>query len=79
MEKNTVEPGRPHDNMAHANFMVVTKVCTHTSRTYDIHCLSTATEGCTNGPECYIIRTLLVLFLILIKCGSSSVILQSNG
>ena len=72
--KNIVEPGRPHDNKARAHCMICTNVYRHTSRTCDTYCMSTATVGCTNTPEYYVILTLTVLFLILEKCGSRSVV-----
>ena len=67
MLKNIVQPARLHDNTVRAHCIVGTKVYRHTSRMCDSYCLSTATVGCTNTPECYVISTLPVLFLILKK------------
>ena len=61
------KPARLHDNTVRAHCIVGTKVYRHTSRMCDSYCLSTATVGCTNTPECYVISTLPVLFLILKK------------
>ena len=74
MWKNVMEPGRPQDNTARAHCMVGTKVYRHTSRICDTYYLSAATVGCTNTPHYYVIPTLTVLFLIVNKCGSRSVI-----
>jgi len=41
--KNIVEPGRPHYNMAHAHYVLDSKVYKHTLRICNTYCFSTAT------------------------------------
>jgi len=60
MWKNNVEQGRPQ--------MTIWRMCiacwipeatnTHTERVMFFHC----NNGCTNAPQCYVIRTLPILF-----------------
>jgi len=48
------------DNMAHAPFAEYLRLQTHTQNMYyslPFHC----NNGCTNAPQCYVIRTLAVL------------------
>jgi len=60
MWKNIVESGRPHDNMAHVHAGYL-RLQTHTHNMWHV-LLSYCNGGCSNAPECYIIRTLPVLF-----------------
>jgi hypothetical protein len=49
------------DGTAHAHCMLDTKDSRHTLRTCNTYCFFNSNGGCTNAPQCYVIRTLPVL------------------
>ena len=59
MWKNIVKLGRPHvTNMAHAGDLRLQIYIQNVYYLLLFHCNC----GCTNAPQCYVIRTLPVLF-----------------
>ena len=62
MWKMFVEWGRPHDNIAHAHCMLDTEGYKYTHSQYVILTAFHSNNVCTNVPQCYVIRTLPVLY-----------------
>ena len=64
MWKNIVEPDRVHTTIW--RMCIECRICeaTHTHSDYAIRIACHCNNGCTNAPQCYVIRTLPVLLEI---------------
>jgi len=49
-------------NMAHAHSMLDTEDCKHTLSGWAVLTASQLQSGCTNAPQCDVVRTLTFLF-----------------
>jgi hypothetical protein len=54
------------DNMAHAHCVLDTQGYKYTFRMYNTYCSSTARTICTSAPQCYVVPTLPVVYLVKI-------------
>ena len=63
VENNCTAEKATRDNMAHARCMLDTLGYRHTLRIRNTGCFLLYNSGCTNTPQCYVVRTLPVLLL----------------
>jgi hypothetical protein len=54
-----------HDRMTHAHCILDNHGYRHTLRMRNTYCFSTATKRCTNAPQCYVIRTMPAILLVI--------------